>query len=170
MLRRVVAAMIVVAMVACSTPRHPVEQAGVTFVLVRHAEKGVEDEKDPALSGAGMQRAVALAARLADEPLVAAYATAYRRTQQTARPAAAGHGIAVTTYDARLPARALADQLRASHPRGTVLVVGHSNTVPEIVAALSGQAVEAMADDRFDLIYSVHVLPDGNATLVQESY
>lgn len=119
------------ALVACNTTK-PEAAMTTTFVIVRHAEKGTDDPRDPALSETGQGRAQALARLLVDAPLTAAYATGYRRTQQTARPAAEAHGIAVTTYDAQLPATAFASNLRATHHGGTILVVGHSNTVPEI--------------------------------------
>lgn len=158
-------------LVACTTAG-PAEGIATTttFVIVRHAEKGTDDAKDPSLSKAGRMRAQQLARLLSGSPLVAAYATDYRRTRQTAAPAAEAHGITVTTYDAQSPAAALASRLRAAHSSGTVLVVGHSNTVPDIAAALSGQAVDAMADDRFDLIYRITVRPDGKVELVQSTY
>ena len=156
---------------ACSTARPVVDQsATTTFFVVRHAEKGTDDKKDPSLSDIGLLRAGRLAARLVDAPLVAAYATGYRRTQQTAGPAAKGHGIVVTVYDAQLPATVLVSQLRKAHTHGTVLVVGHSNTVPEIVAALSGTVVPAMADDEFDRLYRIDIKADGTATLLQDRY
>ena len=156
---------------ACSTTA-PTAPAGAstTFILVRHAEKGTDDARDPSLNDAGRARADRLAQLLSDAPLVATYATAYRRTQQTAQPAADGHGIPVTTYDAKTPDAAFASQLRAAHAHGTVLIVGHSNSIPGIAAALSGTAVEAMQDDQFDRIYRVSIGPDGKATLSQSSY
>ena len=160
-----------VGVAACSTTASTAPAgATATFVLVRHAEKGTDDAHDPSLNDAGRARADRLARLLTDEPLTAAYATAYRRTQQTARPAADGHGIVVTTYDAKMAEAAFASQLRAAHARGTVLIVGHSNSVPGIVAALSGTVVEAMQDDQFDRIYRVSIGPDGKATLSQSSY
>ena len=157
---------------ACGTTKStaPAGATTTTFVLVRHAEKGTDDARDPSLNDAGRARAERLAQLLSDAPLTTVYATAYRRTQQTAQPAAAEHGISVTTYDAKMADAAFASQLRAAHARGTVLVVGHSNSVPGIVAALSGTAVEAIQDDQFDRIYRVSVGPDGKATLSQSSY
>lgn len=142
----------------------------VTFVIVRHAEKGTDDARDPSLSEAGQVRAQRLAALLSDEPVNAAYATAYRRTYQTAEPVAADHFFRIATYDAQLPASQFAEQLRTLHKTGTVLVVGHSNTVPDIVGALSGQPVAAMGDNEFDLLYRIRIGADGKATLLQETY
>ena len=160
---------ILVATNACS-PIKPDSGFATTFVIVRHAEKGENDARDPSLSEAGKQRAQSLARLLANAPLTAAYATAYQRTQQTAQPVAKSHGIGVMTYDAQLPANAFASILRASHNGTTVLVVGHSNTVPEIVAALSGTVVPAIADDEFDRIYRIDIKADGEATLLQDRY
>ena len=163
---------LILALAACSTVSHRPVGATTTFVVVRHAEKGNDDARDPSLSDAGRARALALAlARLlADAPLSAVYATGYRRTQQTALPAAEAHGLTVTTYDAQSTAATFAAQLRAAHTSGTVLVVGHSNTVPEIVAALSGQPVEPMADTEFDRLYRVRIASDGTAMLEQSRY
>ena len=169
--RVVMLAWLALGVAACGTTAPATADiATTTFILVRHAEKNTDDERDPSLSDVGVARAASLARLLADVPLTAVYATAFRRTQQTARPVAAGHGIAVTTYDAKTPDDAFASQLHAAHPRGTVLVVGHSNTVPGIVAALSGKAVEPIQDDQFGRIYRITVDADGKAALSQSSY
>ena len=140
------------------------------YVLVRHAEKASDDPKDPSLTDAGRARALRLADTLADAPLRAAYATAYRRTQATATPAAQRHGLPVTTYDASMPAADFATTLRGRHPEGTVLVVGHSNTVPAIAAALCACAVAPMRDDEFDRWIEVRIAADGTATLEERRY
>jgi phosphohistidine phosphatase SixA len=139
---------------------------GVEFVIVRHAEKSSDDPRDPTLSEAGLARAHRLAASLQKQPLAAAYATAYRRTQQTAAPAASDHGLTVTTYDAALDAKDLASTLKQRHASGTVLVVGHSNTVPAIAAALCACVVAPLRDDEFDRRLQVRIDASGHATLI----
>jgi phosphohistidine phosphatase SixA len=156
---------VLLAIGACASVRVP---EGATFVVVRHAEKVDDGSRDPGLSERGAARAQALAARLHAAPLVAAYATAFRRTQQTAQPAAAMHRVALTTYDASMPAADLAAILRVRHASGTILVVGHSNTVPDIVAALCACQVAALGDDDFDALYAVHIDGDGRALLDAE--
>jgi broad specificity phosphatase PhoE len=141
------------------------EADGIRFVLVRHAEKASDDPKDPSLSDAGLARAQRLADALADAPLTAAYATAYRRTQSTAAPSAARHGIAVTTYDAAQPAAAFAAGLRETHAEGTVLIVGHSNTVPALAAALCGCEVAPMREDEFDRRIDIRIAVDGRVSM-----
>lgn len=153
---------------ACATP--VAAPGGVTFIVVRHAEKSGDDPRDPGLSRAGEQRASHLAESLATDRLVAAYATAYLRTQQTARPAAQAQGIAVTTYDAARPAVDFAAELRRSHDSGTVLVVGHSNTVPEIAAALCGCSVAPLGEDDFGDLYRIRIDAGGSPALRHERY
>lgn len=140
------------------------------FIVVRHAEKASDDPRDPSLSPAGLQRAQRLAELLDGTSLTTAYATEYRRTQQTAQPAAAAHGLVLTPYDAGQPAEAFTGMLRRTHPRGAVLVVGHSNTVPGIVSALCGCSVEPIGDDDYGNLYRVGFDRDGRATLQHDRY
>ncbi len=153
---------------ACAAPQ--ARDASVAFVVVRHAEKAKDDPRDPSLSEAGQERARALARNLQDEPIVAAYATQYRRTRQTAQPAADAHGVTVIAYDADFPASALAAQLRRDHASGTVLVVGHSNTVPDIVAALCGCAVSPLAESDYGDLYRVTNAAGATPQLTHEHF
>ena len=141
-----------------------------TFIVIRHAEKAADDPKDPSLSDVGRMRAERLADALAAVPLRAAYATAYRRTRATAAPAADRHGIAVTTYDAARPVEAFATTLRTTHVDGTVLIVGHSNTVPAIAAALCACTVAPMREDEFDRWTEIRIAADGLATMRERRY
>lgn len=137
-----------VALLASAAPAARGEETVV--ILVRHAEKAAGPARDPDLSDAGQRRARALAERLAAPPLAAVYATQYRRTLLTAAPIAAAHGLPITLRPAGESASGFAELLRRRHAGQRVLVVGHSNTVPAIAAALSGQAVEPMAEDEYD--------------------
>lgn len=173
MLRRGCAALLTLAMVACagvpaSAPPGPEATAPtMRFVVVRHAEKqtGPASASDPALTDAGHQRATRLAASLADDPVVAVYASGYRRTRETAAPTARGHGLPVVDYDPRQPVPALVAALRSAHPHGTVLVVGHSNTVPAIAAALCACEVAPMSEDEYDHRYLIDIDATGRARL-----
>ncbi len=146
------------------------EADGVVFVLVRHAEKAKDDPKDPTLSEAGIARAERIAASLADARVMATYATAYRRTQLTATPTARSHRLDVRTYDAALPATDFARQLRASHRTGTVLVVGHSNTIPDLAAALCACPVGKMPEDEFDRWMEIRLDENDRAALALRRY
>jgi broad specificity phosphatase PhoE len=148
---------------------------GLVVVVVRHAEKDDDDKRDPSLAGAGEARAQALAATLAGAGLDLAVATQYRRTRQTAEPAASAAGIPVTLRpidgsNAATYADALAAELRALPPGSTALVVGHSNTVPGIVQALSGQPAAPMPETEYDRYTVVLLDADGAARVITSRY
>jgi broad specificity phosphatase PhoE len=138
---------------ACATLPKP--DATSEFVIVRHAEKVADGSRDPELDARGLAHAEALARQLRNTPLVAAYATPFRRTQQTAAPAARAAGLQVRPYDPELPAVDLVAQLRRSHRTGTVLVVGHSNTVPDIVSQLCACPVAPLPETDYGDLYRI---------------
>src|SRR5690606_41702225 len=111
-------------------PGRPGAATRATYIAVGHAEKEAAPGPDPALSSEGQARAERLARRLAGEPLVAVYATGYRRTRDTVAPAARRHGLAPRTHHPHQAPAAFAAALRAAHPASTVRVAGHSDTVP----------------------------------------
>lgn len=159
-----VALSVLLALAGCATHRAPPAD-GTTFVLVRHAEKASDDPRDPALSEAGLARTAKLARRLHSAPVVAVYATPYRRTRQTAAPTARDHGVPITMYDPVEPAADTATRLRSAYPHGTVLVVGHSNTIPLLAQALCGCAMGPTADSEFGRRITIDVQPDGRVTV-----
>jgi broad specificity phosphatase PhoE len=143
-----------------------------TIILVRHAEKAVEPAADPALTAAGTARAEALIDVVKDAGVKAIVSTQFARTRGTAAPAAAKLGIVPEIADARAPdhVRAVADSLLAHHRGETILVVGHSNTVPAIIAALGAPAPAPICDAEYDNIYVVVVPPSGKATVTHAHY
>jgi len=139
-------------------------------VVVRHAEKAADGGRDPVLSAAGRQRAQALAKLLGKQPPAVIYATQYRRTQLTAAPLARASQQRIRVRPAGESAASLAAQVRNDRTRGTVLVVGHSNTVPALVEALSGQAIAAIGEDEYDHVFIVTVPAQGPARLESGRY
>ena len=124
--------------------------------LVRHAERADADrapEKDPDLSKEGKNRAEALARELRDAGITAIYTTEFKRTQETAAPLSHSLGLRSQIVPATKTA-ALLHKLESES--GNVLVVGHSNTLPEIAQGL-GISVplkigEADYDDLFVIV------------------
>ena len=162
---RLVALSVLLVLASCATVQRDDGVPGATFVLVRHAEKADDDPRDPSLSPAGRKRAEKLARRLRDTPLAAIYASNFRRTQQTAAPVAAAQHVTVTTYDAGRPAAEFAEQLRRTHRTGTVLVVGHSNTIPALAHALCNCEIGPTADAEYGRRITIDVLADGRVTV-----
>ena len=160
---RIVLLILLCLLAGCRSLPDPTE--GTTFVLVRHAEKATDDPKDPSLTPAGMRRADRLASSLHRRALVAVYATPLRRAQATAAPVARDHGLEVTTYDAATPPAEFAQRLRGAHAAGTVLVVGHSNTVPAIAQALCGCTIGPIAETEYGRRITVRAHPDGRVTV-----
>jgi phosphohistidine phosphatase SixA/ketosteroid isomerase-like protein len=134
-----------------------------TVYLVRHAEKETDGE-DPGLTEAGRARAAALPRVLRSADLRAVYATPLRRSALTASPVAEGLGIPVTTY-APGETEALAKRLRTEHAGEAVLVVGHSNTLPELLRHLGAKDPPAVAEDAYDDLFVVSVGAAGAATV-----
>ncbi len=145
------------------------EPAAIRVILVRHGEKATDkaNARDPDLSAAGHARAQALAKVVAHAQLAAIFATQFKRTQATVAPSAAATKLPVTRIDASDPG-ALARAIRA-HAGKTVLVAAHSNTVPEIIAALGGPTIAEIDEDDFDNLFVVTVR-GGTAELVHLTY
>jgi broad specificity phosphatase PhoE len=122
-----------------------------TIFVVRHAEKA-DATKDPDLSEAGRARAEALAKTLRDANVTAIYATEFKRTQQTAAPLAKVLGITVTILPAKDNA-ALIAKLRAS--TGNALVVGHGDTIPDLIKALGISDPINIAENDYDNLFAV---------------
>ena len=122
-----------------------------TIFIVRHAEKA-DATKDPDLSEAGRVRAEALAKMLQDANITAIYATEFKRTQQTAAPLAKALGITVTTLPAENSA-ALIAKLRSSN--GNALVVGHGNTIADLIKALGISEPINIAENDYDNLFVV---------------
>ena len=164
---RILPALLSVLVLAACATQAPRNADPLEVVVVRHAEK-LANGDDPALSDPGRARAQRLAYLLRAEPLVAVYSTDTRRTRETAQPAAGAHGLALTIYNPRMPPAEFVAWLKQTHPRGTVLVVGHSNTAPEIAAALCRCEVAPMVETEFDRVMRVRFATDGTATLSVE--
>ena len=143
-----------------------------TIFLVRHAERADAGKtgptmtgSDPDLSAAGHERAKALAVVLKDAGIKEIYTTELKRTQQTAAPTAAASGLTAKTMPANDVAGLVAKLKAAS---GNVLVVGHSNTVPEIIKSLGVSMPVSIGDTEFDNLFVV--IPGSSARLVRLHY
>jgi broad specificity phosphatase PhoE len=121
-----------------------------TIFLVRHAEKASGD--DPDLTEAGHARAESLATVLKDAGITAIYTSEVKRTQQTAAPLAKALRVEPAVILAKDSA-ALVAKLKSSS--GNVLVVGHSNTIPEIIKALGITTSVNISDSDYDNLFLV---------------
>ena len=123
-----------------------------TILLVRHADRqGSAD----ALNRAGAARAQELARVLEKTGISAIYTSEAIRTQQTATPTASQLGITSVAVPAADVA-GLLSTIRSRNSGQTVLVVGHSSTVPQIIAEFGGPAV-MIGENEFDNLYVLNL-------------
>lgn len=165
------AATLLAAVPALGAPKTRAPSAGetTTIFLVRHAEKDAAVlGPDPPLSAAGLARADRLAHALGKEKIAAIYVTEWQRTQLTAAPLQKRLGDTLRVLrgrDVAAQARRIAKECRGK----TALVVGHSNTVPELILALTGKPVPPWRETEFDPLYVV-VLHEGGSKIVRLNY
>jgi phosphohistidine phosphatase SixA len=128
-----------------------------TIFVLRHAEALVGDGTDPALSLAGELRAERLREAFGETDelgLDGIVVSEYRRSQETARPLATALGVPVIVVAAADPGT-VAKRALAEFRGGRVMIIGHSNTVPGLVEALSGRKVPAMGETDFATVYVI---------------
>ncbi|MCF8239200.1 MAG: histidine phosphatase family protein [Saprospiraceae bacterium] len=131
--------------VSCST---------TDIYLVRHAEK-VDDSRDPALTAAGHQRANDLRDALIGKGISDIYCSDFLRTRQTGQPLATALNKNMILYSMDTVLQ-LAPILRSLQEK-RVLVVGHSNTTPALIKALTGVEIKIEHAD-YDNLFLVQVI------------
>lgn len=122
-----------------------VSAAPEIIFLFRHSEKLTGS--DPHLSEAGNNRAKQLLNLFSEEKPNAVYSTAYNRTIETATPLAEHFGLPIKTYD---PLDLAEFKQTVMAENGVVVIVGHSNTTPELAALIAQVVVEKMPETEFD--------------------
>ncbi|MCU0447218.1 MAG: histidine phosphatase family protein [Microscillaceae bacterium] len=134
-----------------------------TFVLVRHAEKAADGTPNPDLSPEGKKRATALKDMLGKLKIHQIYATEFRRTQQTAEPIAQALNLTMQLYEAK-PNGEWIEKLKKENLGKIALVVGHSNTIPEIVNLLTNSKnFVPLADHEYQNIFVVSLTASGES-------
>ena len=127
-----------------------IASAQPVVVIVRHGEKDADGGTDPDLSSAGRARADALAEILKDSGITAIFTTEFKRTQQTAAPTATSAHVTATVVAAKDTPTLVA---KVHELNGNALVVGHSNTIPDIIKALGiNNEINIPDDDYSELL------------------
>jgi broad specificity phosphatase PhoE len=170
--RAVFALLFALALVACSKPQPA--QPSTVVLLVRHAEKASDAEDSP-LTEAGTQRAQALVGVAEAANVSAIYTTQFRRNHDTAQPLSERLKVAVTEFpirDLQNPGdygKTLARDITEKHAGQTVLIIGHSNTIPLVLEALTGRPAPVDHAEYGDL-FIVTVPPSGSLGLIKAQY
>jgi broad specificity phosphatase PhoE len=115
-------------------------------VIVRHAEKAADGGTDPDLSSAGRARADALARILKDSGVTAIFTSEFKRTQETAAPTATSAHVTPTVVGAKDTAALVA---RLHELKGNALLVGHGDTIPNLIKALGINTPINIPDDDY---------------------
>jgi len=152
----------------------------ITVFLIRHAERQDEPRQDPPLTDAGVARSQALARLLSNAGVKAIFTSQFTRTKQTGEPLATKLGLTVTPFTLKLnPSnpRQIAEESTAEvtnkileRSGQSVLVVGHSNSIPDVIKMLGGDIVPTIDERKFDDLFIVTVYAKGKAKVVQLKY
>jgi broad specificity phosphatase PhoE len=168
--RRTAAIASLLAVLACGHAL-PQNRGPLTVLVVRHAERAETPAEDPGLTAAGQARASALVNVARKENVTAIITTQLLRTRNTAEPTAKSLRITpevVSTTDPR-HVQQVASAVR-THAGQTVLVVGHSNTIPAIIEALGAKDSAAICEMEYDKIFVVKIAADGAASVTRSTY
>lgn len=141
-----------------------------TFIIVRHAEKSMsESTSDPSLAPEGTERAKKLAEMLKEVDVTAIYSTNFKRTKSTVAPLAEAKSLTVQDYKSFKEAEI--DELIKKHVGGTIVIAGHSNTVPGMVNVLIGKDTYKNLDDSdYGSLFIVSLTERGKASVTLLTY
>ena len=128
--------------------------AAPVIFIVRHAEKASTGGNDPDLSLQGQKRADALAHILKDSQITSVFVTEFKRTRETAAPTARAAHVSPIVVPAN-DIGALVEKLRALN--GNALVVGHGNTIPDLLKALGIATPVSIPDNDYTEVFAVFV-------------
>jgi 2,3-bisphosphoglycerate-dependent phosphoglycerate mutase len=127
-----------------------------TFYIVRHAEKA-DNSDDPVLSNAGIQRTVLLQNYMADKGIDTVFSSDKKRTILTGLSVALeqqipqivikqGNAIELNKFIARL---------KKISGNTQILVVGHTNTIKEIIRGLTTQIIDDIPESQYGNLYII---------------
>ncbi|MBL7979827.1 MAG: histidine phosphatase family protein [Bacteroidetes Order II. Incertae sedis bacterium] len=144
-------------------------------ILVRHAEKALDQGNDPSLTEVGKARASQLVDRLADANISALYATQFKRTQETLLPLGQRYALPVVVLEVAQSnwdvfPETLKNHILANHCGKTVVVAHHSNTIPHIINAWAGTNMKDLEDTDYGNLFLLTLQPHRKATLIRARF
>ena len=152
----------------------------ITVFLARHAERADAPREDPPLTEAGTARAQSLARILAKSGIKTIITSQYLRTKATAEPLAKQSGVASVVVALKSstsnPRQVAAESIQEivdkinQRPGENALVIGHGNSVPDVIKALGGDVVPTMDEKEFDDLFVVTVYAKGKARVTHLKY
>ncbi|MDH5380648.1 MAG: histidine phosphatase family protein [Cyclobacteriaceae bacterium] len=138
-----------------------------TIIIVRHAEK-LQDGKDPDLSEIGKERALKLSEILSETKIDALFSTKFKRTTQTLAVIAKKKHLE-TNYYSPSDSVFILDYLK-KNIGATIVISGHSNTVPGIVNYLCNSKLPDLKESEYDNLFIIHLSEGKPATYLKLKY
>src|SRR5262245_52286404 len=132
----------------------PTNSLATTIILIRHGEKSGQNpaSSDPHLSAAGNARAKELIHVFGETGIKAIYRSHFIRAKETAQPLATHLGLSTTVLDEPMQIKS---DILSKHAGETVLVIGHTNTVPDLINQLDAGSMPVIDDSQFDNLFVV---------------
>lgn len=154
---------LLLAFVLLSTLLASAAEAHKAIILVRHAEKESQTDPDSAISVIGEDRALAFARLVRNAGVTHVFVSDKKRTAQTAEPLTTQKALtAVVAKDTK----DLLEKIKALPKDAVAVVVGHSNTIPEILKALGVKGDVVIKDDQFGRVFVV----TGDNSMIELAY
>ena len=140
-----------------------------TIILIRHGERNAPTpaNPDPHLTTAGKARAKKLIHVVGESSIKAIYRSHFVRAKETAQPLAAHLGLSPIEIDEPLQIKS---DILTNHAGETVLVIGHSDTVPDLINQLGAGSMPVIDDSQFDNLFVVKKISSGEASVTRLKY
>jgi 2,3-bisphosphoglycerate-dependent phosphoglycerate mutase len=140
-----------------------------TVILIRHGERTdpTPANPDPHLNTVGKARAKKLIHVVGQSGIKAIYRSHFIRAKETAQPLATHLGLSAIEMDEALQVK---NDILSNHAGQTVLVIGHSDTVPDIINRLGAGSPPVIDDSEFDNLFVVKVFSQGRASVTRLKY
>lgn len=137
--------------------QNTIQSETTTIYFIRHAEKA-DSSPNPELSEDGIKRSVRWTKFFEKIPIDVFYTTLTQRTQMTCSTIATSKQKHTLFYD---HSKLTIQEIIAKHSGKTILVVGHSNTIPKQINAFLGEEVYPQIDENeFGNLYTITVKGD----------
>lgn len=140
-----------------------------TVILIRHGERNAPSaaNPDPHLNAAGKVRAKKLIHVIGQSGIKAIYNSHFVRSRETAQPLASHLGLSPIVMDEPLQIKS---DILSNHAGQTVLVIGHSDTVPDLINRFGAGSMPAIDDGEFDNLFIVKVFGRQSASVTRLKY
>jgi broad specificity phosphatase PhoE len=145
------------------------QESTTTIYLLRHAEKAADGTADPGISDAGRERTKAWGEYFKDKKIKSYYSTKYKRAVETASWTGTytlpNPGVPGTTTSLNLrnydPMTFSLNDVAQKHKAESIVIVGHSNTIPTLVNNFIGdRKYPDMQENEFGNLYIIKITGD----------